>query len=160
MEIIQYTNNNASKNITHNNQDVISFGFVSYNKNAYEIVGEYSNELLLFRAKKFWKAALLDTFLLEYATDFKLKVKRNSKNSIYHLICTFHSACGRYAFWRINNDQNPEVRYIIETAHQTQTADNYDKILNKFPKFTILTDQSLICDIEDQTSNISDVLKK
>lgn len=160
MEIINYTNNNASPNIIQNNQDVTSFGYVSYSSEKYIIMGEYSNELLLFRAKKFWALVLQDTFLLENITDFKFQVKKNSKLNIYNLICTFKSACGRYAFWRISNDQNPEVKYIIETAHLTSTADNYDSLLNKVPNFTLSSDSSIMEDIEDKANNISDILKK
>ena len=159
MEILQYTNSNTSKNFSQINQDVTSFGFVSYIPETYKIVGEYSNEIYLFRAKKFWKMALQDTFLLETGTDFQFQIKKNAKMNVYTLTCTFKSACGRYAFWRVNNNQNPEAKYIIESAHLTQTADNYDAILNKGPNFIVSHDSDILCDIEDKANNISEVLK-
>ena len=159
MEIIQYTNSNTSKNFSQINQDVTSFGFVAYAPEMYKITGEYSNEIYLFRAKKLWKMALQDTFLLENATDFKFQVRKNSKMNVYMLTCTFMSACGRYAFWRINNNQNPEVKYIIESAHLPQTADNYDELLNKGPNFIVSHNSDILCDIEDKANNISEVLK-
>ena len=87
MEIIQYTNSNISQdnlqNFSQSNQDVTSFGFVSYDKDTYKVIGEYSNELYLFRAKKLWKMVLQDTFLLEEVTDFKFQVRKNSKLNVF-----------------------------------------------------------------------------
>ena len=164
MEIIQYTNSNISQdnlqNFSQSNQDVTSFGFVSYDKDTYKVIGEYSNELYLFRAKKLWKTVLQDTFLLEEVTDFKFQVRKNSKLNVFTLSCTFKSACGRYAFWRINNNQNPEVTYILEAAHLTQTTDNYDQLLNRTPNFIVSHNSEILCDIEDKANNISEILKK
>ena len=79
--------------------------------------GVYNDELSLYRAKKNWATILETNFLLEHEYDYSISRKVESDEGIYTLRCHFLTACGRYAFWRLTNDQAPEAQYLIETAH-------------------------------------------
>ncbi len=90
---------------------------VRFDSEAVTLFGIYKDELSLFRAKKSWTEILESNFLLEPSYDYTLnKIARLSENS-FILQCSFLTACGRYAFWRLTNDQAPEAQYLIETAH-------------------------------------------
>jgi len=82
--------------------------------------GYYNDELSAHRAKRVWKDTLLNYFLLEPGHDFKLQIRFESGQKRYSLTCAFMTACARYSFWRLTNDQTPEAQYLIETAHIPQ----------------------------------------
>jgi hypothetical protein len=77
----------------------------------------YQDELSLYRAKRTWCKTLQSSFLLEPQYDFQLRHCSSITEQIFSLQCEFTTACGRYAFWRLTNEQAPEAQYIIETAH-------------------------------------------
>lgn len=79
--------------------------------------GIYLDEVSAYRARRSWIKAFEMNFLLEEIHDFKVKVGFDSDEQRYHVQCTFVSACGRYAFWRLTHHQAPEVQFILETAH-------------------------------------------
>lgn len=91
--------------------------------------GSYSDEISLYRAKKLWIETLMTSFLLENETDFQFTTSRD-ENSKFILTCEFKSACARYAFWRITNNQAPDAQYIIETAHIPVCSSRQDEILH------------------------------
>lgn len=90
---------------------------VAYDADSVTLEGSYSDEFSLHRAKKVWKQIFEGSFLLDYRTDFELRSQKNLESGEFVLICSFGSACGRYAFWRLINHQSPEAQYLIETAH-------------------------------------------
>jgi len=77
----------------------------------------YVDQLSAYRARRGWAEALEKCFLLEKVQDFEIQVKSDYSTGEYTLQCQFHSACARYAFWRLTHDQAPEAQYLIETAH-------------------------------------------
>ena len=79
--------------------------------------GIYLDEVSAYRAKKSWIKSFELNFLLEEIHDFKVKVGFEPDSARYHVQCTFTSACGRYAFWRLTHHQAPEVQFALETAH-------------------------------------------
>lgn len=79
--------------------------------------GVYGDELSAFRAKRAWIRALDQNFLLDEGHDYEMKTRPNLEDRKFVLNCSFVSACGRYAFWRLINDQAPEVQYLLETGH-------------------------------------------
>ena len=79
--------------------------------------GVYGDEISAHRAKRMWRETLELNFLLDPGHDFALKVSPNLEEDKFKLTCHFLTACGRYAFWRITNNQAPEAQYVIETAH-------------------------------------------
>jgi len=81
------------------------------------LLGTYQDELSLHRAKKNWTNILESNFLLEPEYDYSLSHSSLLKEGNFALQCHFLTACGRYAFWRLTNDQAPEAQYMIETAH-------------------------------------------
>jgi len=91
--------------------------------------GIYSDEISAFRARKMWIETFESSFLLELNHDYKLRVKID-ENGKYTLICEFFTACARYAFWRITNNQAPEAQYIIETAHIPVCDSRQNEILH------------------------------
>jgi hypothetical protein len=79
--------------------------------------GIYLDEVSAYRARRSWIKTFEMNFLLEEIHDFKVKVVFESDECKYHVQCTFTSACGRYAFWRLTHHQAPEVQFTLETAH-------------------------------------------
>jgi hypothetical protein len=90
---------------------------VKFDPEAVSLFGIYKDELSLFRAKKSWTEILESNFLLESNYDYSLQKTAKPAESSFVLKCSFLTACGRYAFWRLTNDQAPEAQYMIETAH-------------------------------------------
>ena len=79
--------------------------------------GIYLDEVSAYRARRSWIKTFEMNFLLEDIHDFKVKVIFDSDEGRYHVQCSFTSACGRYAFWRLTHHQAPEVQFNLETAH-------------------------------------------
>ena len=79
--------------------------------------GIYLDEISAYRARRSWIKTFEMNFLLEEIHDFKVKVVLDDDEGRYHVQCTFTSACGRYAFWRLTHHQAPEVQFTLETAH-------------------------------------------
>jgi len=79
--------------------------------------GIYLDEVSAYRARRSWIKTFEMNFLLEDIHDFKVKVIFDSDEARYHVQCSFTSACGRYAFWRLTHHQAPEVQFNLETAH-------------------------------------------
>ncbi len=80
------------------------------------LIGKYGDELSAYRARRRWVDILHRYFLLEKKRDYELSVLSCPENDYFALNCFFISACGRYAFWRLINDQSPEA--------ETQLAEN------------------------------------
>jgi hypothetical protein len=81
------------------------------------IEGVYCDEVTAYRARRRWIEALKMHFLLEEGLDFALRVKLLRGERHFKVQCSFSSACGRYAFWRLTHHQALEVQCILETAH-------------------------------------------
>jgi hypothetical protein len=81
------------------------------------IEGVYCDEVTAYRARKRWIEALKMHFLLEEGLDFALRVKLLRGERHFKVQCSFISACGRYAFWRLTHHQALEVQCVLETAH-------------------------------------------
>ena len=86
------------------------------------LYGEYSDEISAYRARRVWVEALEMNFFLDPSFDFELVMAAPDADGPYLLSCDFHSACARYAFWRLTNSQAPEAQYLIETAHIPQLS--------------------------------------
>jgi hypothetical protein len=89
--------------------------------------GVYIDELSAYRAKKCWIEALENHFLLEPEHDFFLQIE--AINGEQRLRCEFVTACARYAFWRLTNNQAPEAQYIIETAHIPKGESQFERFM-------------------------------
>jgi hypothetical protein len=81
------------------------------------IEGVYCDEITAYRARKRWIEALKIHFLLDDGLDFSLRVSRLRGERHFKVQCSFLTACGRYAFWRLTHHQALEVQCILETAH-------------------------------------------
>lgn len=79
--------------------------------------GVYTDEISAYRAKRIWTDVFETNFLLDSGDDFAFSTEKEPSDHKFMLICNFRSACGRYAFWRLVNNQAPECQYLIETAH-------------------------------------------
>ncbi len=91
---------------------------VAFDMSRMTLEGLYSNELDAHRAKRVWKKSLASLFILDHENDFDLSVRCEPASDSYLLTCEFKTACGRYAFWRLTNNQAPEAQAIIESAHR------------------------------------------
>lgn len=90
---------------------------VCFDPDAICLMGIYSNELSVFRARRRWTDILESSFSLKIKDDFLLETISELDSGEFRLMCRFNSPCGRYAFWRLTNAQAPEAQYEIETAH-------------------------------------------
>jgi|1048.fasta_scaffold24469_3 hypothetical protein len=90
---------------------------VCFDPDAICLMGIYSNELAVFRARRRWTDILESSFSLKIKEDFLLETVSELDCGEFRLMCRFNSPCGRYAFWRLTNAQAPEAQYEIETAH-------------------------------------------
>jgi len=74
------------------------------------IIATYNNEISAYRAKREWQSILNTYFLLDAERDYEMWVTAVEESEhTFLLTCMFSSACGRYAFWRVINDQSPEA---------------------------------------------------
>lgn len=111
------------------NDRPLSNQFVCYDPDAVTLEGHYVDELSAHRAKKAWSQTLKSYFLLDNKVDFSLKI-RNGLADDYVLVCEFGSTCGRYAFWRLINNQALEAQYRIETGHIPNSFQTQDEFLS------------------------------
>lgn len=81
------------------------------------LVGRFGDELSAYRARKQWRDVLKTYFLLEEQRDYEMSVMSSPENRYNLLSCFFTSACGRYAFWRLINDQAPEAEEKLSQAN-------------------------------------------
>lgn len=103
---------------------------VSFNSDLVSLNGLYADEVSLFRAKKAWRTVFEGAFLLDSGSDFVLEHTSSIDKGYFALTCSFKSACGRYAFWRLINHQSPEAQYMIETAHIPSCESRHDDFLS------------------------------
>ncbi len=92
-------------------------GEVFFDAELIMLEGRYSDELCAHRARRGWTKIFMSSFLLEKEHDFELSVVACQEDECYALRCTFVSACGRYAFWRLTHGQAIEAQYQLEVAH-------------------------------------------
>lgn len=102
---------------------------VTFDPQETSLQGSYVDELSAYRARKGWAEALEAHFLLDAEQDFQTEVKSDLDRNVFTLNCYFHSACARYAFWRLTNNQAPEAQYLIETAHIPQCEAHLDDFI-------------------------------
>lgn len=80
-----------------------------YDADSIILAGKYSDELSAHRARKDWRGILGSYFLLDEGRDYELWVRSDATARYFVVHCCFISACGRYAFWRLVNQQAPEA---------------------------------------------------
>jgi len=102
---------------------------VAFDPESVTLRGLYKDEISAHRAKRLWIETLESNFLLELDYDFELSVISVLDHDLFYLSCSFSTACARYAFWRITNNQAPEAQYIIETAHIPMCESRHEDIL-------------------------------
>ena len=80
------------------------------------LVGQFNDEFSAYRARREWQKVLKTYFLLESERDYDMSLVTDKEAEYNVLSCYFTSACGRYAFWRLINDQAPEAEQkLFET---------------------------------------------
>ena len=105
--------------------------------------GYYCDEISAYRARKLWVEALEYNFLLEHGQDFQISIEGVPELQLFMLNCNFLTACARYAFWRITNNQAPEVQYVIETAHIPLCESRHEDIL-RAPDLRPITEEPAV----------------
>ena len=100
---------------------------ILFDKDTITLFARYHDELSAHRSKRVWVETFESHFLLEQGTDYQLEVKKEDTEleTFFVLRCKFISACARYAFWRITNQQAPEAQYVLETAHIPFTDESW-----------------------------------
>ena len=101
---------------------------VTFDAERVVLEGCYADELAPYRAKRVWGEILETNFLLDAGHDFRIEIKAVNEGR-YILSCHFATACARYAFWRLTNNQAPEAQYVIETAHIPQSEQRKDDLM-------------------------------
>lgn len=139
---------------------------VSFDPEHITLEGIYSDQLSAYRAKKVWLETLETNFLLESDHDFALRVRSNASERRYVLRCEFLTACARYAFWRLTNNQAPEAQYIIETAHIPNGELSQDQLMEA-PDLRSIHEAAIRAgverasrEVEENVRGISSLLKR
>jgi hypothetical protein len=88
------------------------------------LLGKYTDELAAHRAKKRWVAVLNSYFLLDRERDYEMWVNGSLEDHCFVLSCSFVSACGRYAFWRLVNRQAPEAEERLKGREEQSTGNS------------------------------------
>jgi hypothetical protein len=102
---------------------------VSFCPEEVRLQGTYYDQLSAYRARRGWLEALERCFLLESGVDYEITIRSDHESRLYVMSCHFKSACARYAFWRLTNEQAPEAQYLIETAHIPECESRQDDLL-------------------------------
>ncbi len=103
---------------------------VCFDPDAICLMGIYSDELAVFRARRRWSQILELSFSLNDREDYSFEPRALIDSNEFRLVCRFNSPMGRYAFWRLTNAQAPEAQYEIETAHIPDTpSKNIEMVL-------------------------------
>jgi len=156
---MQYDMPNASNSSTSEVAIEIENG-LTYNPDQISIEGAYADELSVQRVKKTWCTILETDFLLIPKTDFELQKEQNSDTGNFTIKCCFTSACGRYAFWRLLNEQAPEVQFLLETAHESHRFQDYrsfiDSVTTPEPKQKKTLSNRLVLGLIEQLDGIRD----
>ncbi len=107
--------------------EVPAGGSVCFDPDNIRLEGSYSDQILAYRARRIWTETLERCFLLDLSHDFEIKVITNTSEGGFTLRCGFLTACARYAFWRLTNQQAPEAQYLIETGHIPHCESQHDE---------------------------------
>lgn len=86
------------------------------------LIARCNDELSAYRAKKNWVLVLKSYFLLELERDYELSVLASPEQGYFTVSCFFISACGRYAFWRLINDQAPEAELKLGALQTSNSS--------------------------------------
>jgi hypothetical protein len=119
----------ARSHLIELNKEVFPTGDVRFDAERISLQGVYGDQLSAYRAKRGWVDALERCFLLEADHDYTLEARSDFGELRFSLACTFHTACARYAFWRLTNEQAPEAQYLIETAHIPDSESHQDEMI-------------------------------
>jgi hypothetical protein len=88
----------------------ISASGLTFDADCATMIAVFTDELGAYRARKNWQKVFHDYFLLESDRDYDCDITLPEENSRFYILsCSFSSACGRYAFWRLINHQSPEA---------------------------------------------------
>jgi hypothetical protein len=82
------------------------------------LIARLKDELSAYRMRKTWKEVLAGYFLLEQERDYEMSIVCVPEHDYFVLNCFFISACGRYAFWRLMNDQAPEAELKLSIINK------------------------------------------
>lgn len=105
-----------------NTETVKSRRGLIFDADGVNLTGQFNDEIGVYRARKLWVQTLNNYFLLERERDYDMEIVANSEQGNWKLNCTFNSACGRYAFWRLINHQAPEAELRLSGASYNQAA--------------------------------------
>lgn len=92
-----------------------------YDAESVVLAGKHSDELSAHRAKRQWVGVFSSYFLLENERDYELWVTSDLAEEYFVVHCCFVSACGRYAFWRLVNQQAPEAEAKLGASLKNTT---------------------------------------
>jgi hypothetical protein len=128
---------------------------LTYDADSVMLIGKYNDELSAHRGKKQWVEVLNSYFLLEPDRDYEMWVTSSAGDGYFAISCCFLSACGRYAFWRLVNQQAPEA----EAKLGSTMGPNLKRQINtkKSPTPFVL---SAIEDAQAATSETCNLLKR
>lgn len=100
---------------------------LSFHADGAALITAFSDELAAYRARKIWVDAFRNYFLLEKDRDYEIWVNPSIQDEqCFVLSACFSSACGRYAFWRLINQQCPEVERKLMGLEVTSRENSSD----------------------------------
>ena len=133
----------GSEQLSDITQDIEVPEGVCFDPDNITLEGWYADELSAHRAKRGWCETFENYFLLDPDLDYTFSIANSPKTDHFVLCTHFHTACARYAFWRLTNGQAPEAQYAIETSHIPNAESCRDKFLSA-PDMCPNSDQPLI----------------
>lgn len=90
-----------------------------FDTNSVMLLGAFLNEIAAYRTRRTWVNVLNTYFLLEKDRDYSISIITPKDENHFLLNCSFTSACGRYAFWRLINHQAPEAQEKLSVTDLT-----------------------------------------
>ena len=136
-------------------EELPSGGGVYFDSENLLLQGAYTDQISAYRAKRSWAEALEANFLLESGNDFKIRVAEDHNASTFVLNCKFITACGRYAFWRLTNNQAPEAQYLIETGHIPQCESSHTQLMQAPDLKPVREEPTILGKVAEENSKLA-----
>lgn len=148
MSLTSQTNLSAEFNYANIDIKKAKQGLI-YDAEGITLIGKFGDQISAYRAKREWHKILSSHFILEAEKDYELKTYCSLENNLFIIDCSFISACGRYAFWRLINRQAPEAEQKLNRSGEKIQKPNKGFLASQENKQTAF----VISSIEEQIEN-------
>ncbi len=126
-----------------------------YDAEGITLIGKFGDQISAYRAKKEWQKILNTHFILDLEKDYEIKAYCSLENNLFFINCSFVSACGRYAFWRLINRQAPDAEQKLNCTGEKVQKPNKGFLATQENKQTAFVINSIEEQILKNTENKS-----